>query len=153
MQNRVGIFGIVTTIFGLTLGFSAPAALADPPDNYVGGGVRAEFNDDTAAVIHAKVKVLDLGKFSLSGRPALIIGNSAELRLAATAEGDIAPRLSPYGGGGIAINKDGSGDVDPLLTAGLDIKVIKQLVVQVGGNLIFTNGTDAEVMATVNYAF
>ncbi|MGF1602549.1 MAG: hypothetical protein ACFCU8_11105 [Thermosynechococcaceae cyanobacterium] len=153
MQHQVGFFGTVTIIFGLALGFSAPVALADPPDNYVGGGIRAEFNDDTAAVIHAKVKVLDLGKFSLSGRPALVIGNAAELRLAATAEGDIAPRLSPYGGGGIAINKDGSGDVDPLLTGGLDITVIKQVVIQVGGNLIFSNNTDAELTATVNYAF
>ncbi|MGB7416789.1 MAG: hypothetical protein WA902_21515 [Thermosynechococcaceae cyanobacterium] len=153
MQNRIGFFGTMTTLFSLTLGFSTPAALADPPNNYIGGGVRAEFNDDTAAVIHAKIKVLDLGKFSLSGRPALVIGNSAELRLAATGEADIAPRLSPYGGGGIAINKDGSGDVDPLLTAGLDVTVIKQVVLQVGGNLIFSNGTDAELTATVNYAF
>jgi hypothetical protein len=57
-------------------------------------------------------------------------------------------------GGGIAINTDGNGDTDPLLTTGLDVKVIKKVVIQVGSNFIFkSNDTDAEVTATVNYAF
>jgi hypothetical protein len=154
MQYRVGSYGVIVTLLGLTVGLGSPAAQADPADHYVGAGLRAGLNDDTAAVVNAKVKVLDLGDISLSGRPALVIGNAAELRLAVTGEGDIVPRVSPYLGGGIAINTDGNGDTDPLLTTGLDVKVIKKVVIQVGSNFIFkSNDTDAEVTATVNYAF
>lgn len=154
LRNRGVFYGTVATTLGLLWSFGPPVALADPADYYVGVGVRAGFNDDTAAVISAKATVADFGDFGLSGRSALLFGNETEFRLALTGEGEIAPNWSPFLGGGVAINTDGSGDVDPLITTGLDFQATEQIVIQVGGNLIFkSNDTDAEAIATVNYAF
>lgn len=155
MRHRAGFHGITSAaIFGLALGLYEPSALADPADYFLGAGARAGFNDETAAVINAKVKVADFGEISLSGRPAIFLGSETEFRLALTGEGEIAPNCSPFVGGGLAVNTDGSGNVDPMLSAGVDFQLAKQVVMQVGGNFIFeANDTDTELIATVNYAF
>ncbi|WP_158535088.1 hypothetical protein [Acaryochloris thomasi] len=49
-------------ILSLTCGLGMPAALANSADYYVGAGARAGFNDDTAAVINAKLKIADFGR-------------------------------------------------------------------------------------------
>lgn len=159
MKNQGGLYVTITTILGLTFSLTTPAALAEPADYYpadysVGAGIRAGFNDDVAAVMNAKVKITDLGTISLSGRPAVFFSDEVEFRLAITGEGDVASRWSPFFGGGIAINAEGTEKVDPLLTTGLDFQVAEDIGLQVGGNLIFkSNDTDVEMTATVNYTF
>lgn len=154
MQNRGIFYSTTAIVFGVIFGLGAPVALADPPDYSVGVGIRAGLNDDTAAVINAKVTVADFGEISLSGRPAIFLGNETEFRLSLTGEGEIAPNLSPFFGGGVAINTDGSGDVNPLLTTGFDFQIAEHVAIQVGGNLIFkSSDTDAEAITTVNYTF
>jgi hypothetical protein len=153
-SHRRRFYGTLITLCSLNLAIGAPEALAKPVDNYIGGGVRAGLNDDTTALINAKVKITDLGDVTLSGRPAVLFGDETEFRLAITGEGEIAPDFFPFFGGGVALNTDGTGDTRPLVTAGLDFKVSERFVLQFGGNVIFkSNDTDAELTATVNYSF
>jgi hypothetical protein len=151
MGIRSGLCGAIVAIVGLS---STSAAFAAPAANYIGGGVRAGFNDDVAFIINGKVKVADFGDVSLSGRPTVMFSNDVELRLAVTGEGEVAPNLSPFFGGGVSINTDGAGKAYPLINAGLDYRLADQLVIQVGGNLLFkSSDTDTELTASLNYAF
>ncbi len=155
MQYKLGLWAAAIALSGFSLNTAAfpKTALAEPADNYVGVGARGGFNDDLTAVVGAKIKVADFGEISLSGRPAILIGDETEYRIALTGEGEVSPDFSLFAGGGLAINTDGSDNINPLVTAGLDFEVAEQVVIQVGGNYIFKDGdTDAELIATVNYA-
>jgi hypothetical protein len=152
MQNQNGFYGAIVAI--VSLGLVTPGAFAVPVANYIGGGLRAGLRDDTAAMINGKVKVADFGTVSLSGRPTVMFSDEVEWRLAVTGEAEVAPNLSPFFGGGVALNTDGGGKTYPLLNAGLDYRLADQLVIQVGGNLLFKSGdTDTELTASLNYAF
>lgn len=144
--------GLVVAIGSLSM---TPDAIAAPAANYIGGGVRTGFQDDTLFILNGKFKATDLGPgLSLSGRPTVMFGDEVELRLAVTGEGEVAKNLSPFFGGGLSINTDGGGKVYPLLNAGLDYRLADQLVLQVGGNLLFKSGdTDTELTASLDYAF
>jgi hypothetical protein len=147
-----GLCAAVVAIVGLG---SATGAIAAPAANYIGGGIRTGFQDDTLFLLNGKFKAADLGNIvSLSGRPTVMFGDEVELRLAVTGEGEVAKNLSPFFGGGLSINTDGGGKVYPLLNAGVDYRLADQLVIQVGGNLLFKSGdTDTELTASLGYAF
>lgn len=135
---------------------SAGAALAEAPAHYVGVGVRAGLNDPTAAAINAKVKLTTMGDLSLSVRPELFIGSSVEGRLPLTVEGSLMEGLNPYAGAGLAYNTDGTHAVDPMVTAGLDLGVGHNLVLDLELNVIFqttASDTDTELVGSLNYAF
>jgi hypothetical protein len=151
MGIRTGFWAAVVAIVGL----SSTAAIAAPAANYIGGGLRTGFQDDTLFIINGKFKAADLGNIvSLSGRPTVMFGDEVELRLAVTGEAEVARNLSPFFGGGVSINTDGSGKAYPLLNAGLDYRLGDQMVIQVGGNLLFKSGdTDTELTASLGYAF
>lgn len=154
--DRGGVMKQLLVLLGI--GFAlAPtgAALADPPAYYVGAGVRGGFNDDFAGVINSKAELLELGEeLSLSARPAVIIGDDFELRLPLSVEGEIYESVYPYAGLGVAFNQDGSSEVDPMVTAGVDFAVAERIYVGATGNAIFRNNdTDFELIGTVNYAF
>jgi hypothetical protein len=152
MGIRCGVWAVVVAIASLG---SATGAIAAPAANYIGGGIRTGFQDDTLFVLNGKFKATDLGNtISLSGRPTVMFGDEVELRLAVTGEGEVARNLSPFLGGGLSINTDGGGQVYPLLNAGVDYRLGDQLVIQVGGNLLFKSGdTDTELTASLGYAF
>lgn len=141
----------------VALGISAaPNAQAQqPPDYYVGAGVRAGFNDPTSFVIDSKAKFLEItSDATLSARPSVLFGDDVELRLPVSLDIGLTEGFSPYAGAGIAYNADGSSRVDPLITGGIDIGVARNLVVDVNLNMLFKPGnTDTELTATVNYAF
>jgi hypothetical protein len=152
MGIRSGLCGAIVAIVVLSI---APGAIAAPAANYIGGGVRTGLQDDTVFIINGKFKATDLGpNLSLSGRPTVMFSDGVELRLAVTGEGEVVRNLSPFLGGGVSINTDGSGKVYPLLNAGLDYRLADQLVIQVGGNLLFKSGdTDTELTMSLDYAF
>lgn len=141
----------------VALGISAaPNAQAQqPPDYYVGAGVRAGFNDPTSFVIDSKAKFLEItSDATLSARPSVLFGDDVELRLPVSLDIGLTEGFSPYAGAGIAYNADGSSRVDPLITGGIDIGVARNLVVDVNLNMLFKPGnTDTELTATVNYLF
>jgi hypothetical protein len=154
MSSQSNFNVTIITLCSFTFGIGVPEVLAKPADNYVGVGVRGGFGDDTDAIVNAKFKITDFGGVSLSGRPAVFLGDYTEFRLSLTGEREIAPGWAPFLGGGLATNTDKSGEVNPMLTAGLDVQVSDRFVLQVGGNLIFqSNDTDKELTATVNYLF
>ncbi len=147
---------VIATIFTLCITFATdvPHVLSKPADNYIGVGARGGLNDDTVGVINAKFKIIDLGGVSFSSRPAVFLGDYTELRLSLTGEKEIAPGWSPFLGGGLATNTDRSGELNFMLSAGLDLQVSEKFVLQVGGNYIFqSNDTDAELAVTLNYVF
>lgn len=135
---------------------TASSAKADPPAYYVGGGVRAGLNDSTAAALNSKIQVADLGDFTLSARPGLFVGSEVEGRLPLTVETSLDEVIHPYGGAGLAYNTDGLSTVDPMLTAGVDVAMNQNLVLDLKLNVIFqtsSSDTDAELVGTLNYAF
>lgn len=135
----------------LLLGIAAPAAVAGPLEGYsVGTGVRAGFNDDTSFAIGAKLPITQFkvqgNGLGLSVRPDLIFGDELEVRAAATVEAS-ALKLSPYGGGGLAYNTDNTGDISPMLSAGLEYDLQRNAAIRLGGNYIFQDGdTDTELL-------
>jgi hypothetical protein len=151
----MGIRSVFCAAVVAIVSLSSTAAIAAPAANYIGGGVRTGLQDDTLFILNGKFKAADLGNIvSLSGRPTVMFGDEVELRLAVTGEGEVAKNLSPFFGGGLSINTDGGGKVYPLLNAGVDYRLADQLVIQVGGNLLFKSGdTDTELTASLGYAF
>ena len=126
---------------------------ANEIENYVGIGVRAGLNDETAAVIDTKFQVIPLEENSLSVRPALLIGDEFESRLPISFDLSLDSQFLIFGGGGFAYNFDG-GDFDPMFTGGIDMALSERLILNVEGNYILkSNDTDAEVAASVNWLF
>lgn len=150
---RQNAIGMVTLGLGL---LTAPVAQAQqPPDYYVGAGVRAGFNDPTSFVIDSKAKITDLtDAATLSVRPAALIGSDLELRLPVSVDFAITDRLAPYAGGGVAYNAEGSSRIDPMITGGLDWSIAQNLVLDLNLSMLFKpNNNDTEFTATVNYVF
>lgn len=134
---------------------AAPAQAQQVPDYYVGAGVRAGFNDSTSFVIDSKAKITELGdRTTLSVRPSLVFDNSTELRLPISVDYALDQALYPYAGAGVAYNADGRSAIDPMITAGLDWGITRNVVIDFNASMLFKPGdSDAEITATVNYAF
>lgn len=135
---------------------AAPAAAMQ--DVTASAGMRGGAGDPDAIVIEAKVKLADLGAFTLSTRPALLLGETAnEWRLPVTFElHPYGPGVSFFGGGGLAYGTDGLGNVDAMLSGGVDIRSHKRWIVTLGVNVIWQRAvadTDKEFMATMGYGF
>jgi hypothetical protein len=134
---------------------AAQAQAQQVPDYYVGAGVRAGFNDSTSFVIDSKAKITELGdRTTLSVRPSLVFDSSTELRLPVSIDYALDQALYPYAGAGVAYNVDGRSAIDPMITAGLDWGITRSVVIDFNASMLFKPGdTDAEITATVNYAF
>ena len=147
----------LVVLTALTVGsVTAPAVQAQtPPENYVGVGIRAGFNDPTAFVIDSKVKLTDLADAAtLSVRPAVLFDDGAELRLPISVDFGVSERFYPYAGAGVAYNADGSSRIDPLITGGIDVSITRNLVLDLNLNMLFKpDDTDTEFTATINYVF
>ncbi|MGF1519760.1 MAG: hypothetical protein ACFCVB_18430 [Nodosilinea sp.] len=153
LTPRTIALGVIA--LGVTVSVAPNTQAQQPPDYYVGVGVRTGLNDPTAFVIDSKVKLTDLADAAtLSVRPALLFENSTELRLPISVDFGISDGFYPYAGAGVAFNADGSSRVDPLITGGIDIGIGRNLVVDVNLNMLFKPGNaDTELTATINYAF
>jgi hypothetical protein len=136
-------------------GSSPPAAV---PAYYLGAGIRGGKGDSTAAVIDSKIQLVDLGDVTLSTRPALLMGGyDTEWRLPVTVDGQKNTHgFSLFGGGGLAYNMDDLGEVDAMLTGGMDYALNRRLIVNLTLNFIWQSDIsddDTEFMATLNYGF
>ncbi len=127
------------------------------PDYYLGLGVRPELigNDSTALVIDSKAKIATLGDFTLSTRPSVLFGGGiTETRLPITAEVPLGDSFFPYAGVGFAYNTDGRERIEAMVTGGVDIRVGKNLYVDVNLNVISEDGiadVDADFVFSLNY--
>jgi len=142
----------------------SPIALAEStpalqvPDYYVGVGFRGGKGDATAAVIDSKIKLTNLGDLTLSTRPALLMGGyDTEWRLPFTVEGQKNEHgFAWFGGAGLAYNMDDLGEVDGMLTGGIDKALNRRLVVNLTINFIWQSDIsddDTEFLASINYGF
>lgn len=141
----------------LAVGAIAPTAVyaQQPPDYYVGAGVRTGFSDSTSFVIDSKAKLLEIADgATLSVRPSVLFDSDTELRLPLSVDLGFTERFYPYAGAGIAYNANGSSRVDALVTGGVDIDVARNLVLDLNLSLLFKpDNTDTEFTTTINYAF
>ncbi|MCJ8282324.1 MAG: hypothetical protein MJK14_21455, partial [Rivularia sp. ALOHA_DT_140] len=107
-----------------------------PGDNYIGlGTVLGGDTDFIDAAIISKVKVFNLDSSkSLSVRPSAVFSNGdLDIRIPATVDmtrinrdlGELNGRITPYAGGGVAI--DSGGDTDLMLTAGMDVQLTPRI--------------------------
>ena len=134
----------------------AQEAEAQTPEHLVSVGVRAGAHDPTALAVGGKLQLIRFGRPSLSLRAALLYGEYFEGRAAVTAELRVVPRVLPFLGAGVAYGTDGLGAIDPMLTGGLDIRLIRRVVLQLSVGLIFqlrAEDDDKEAMAALAFAF
>jgi hypothetical protein len=148
--------GTILSHSAVALADSAPAA--DVPAYYVGAGFRGGKGDATAAVIDSKIKLFDLSNTTISTRPALLMGGyDTEWRLPVTVDGRTNSHgFAWFGGGGLAYNMDDLGEVDAMLTGGMDIPLKRHLVASLAINYIWQDAIsddDTEFMASINYGF
>jgi hypothetical protein len=129
---------------------SAIAAATAPPAPPtwiigVGGGARIGVGEPTYGMVYGRVGYTLSEDLAISLRPGYVFGNSDQLG-EANNEGalqlpltlDFAPHstISPYIGLGIATNTDSNGSTDLLLSAGIDIKVTRNISLAAGVNVI-----------------
>lgn len=151
-----GVLGIILS--QATIALAAPTPRAEVSDYYIGAGIRGGQADATAAVIDSKIKLVGLGDFTVSTRPALLFGGyDTEWRLPFTVESHTNSHgVSLFGGGGLAYNMDDLGDTDAMVTGGLDVALARRLIVDLTINYIWQSSIsddDTEFMATLNYGF
>ena len=136
----------------------------------IGGGLRFE-NSANGYLSNPKVfarvgRLLD-PETAISLRPSYIFGNvdpqnnsnnQGVFQLPVTL--DIAPNswLSPYAGAGITTNTDSMGGVNPMFTVGLDVRLLKQLTLNIGANYIVqstndSNYRDLEAYSVIYFRF
>jgi opacity protein-like surface antigen len=134
----------------------------------LGGGVRIGIGNDepTYGMVYGRIG-REIGKdAALSLRPAYIFGNvnsdgssnnQGAFQMPLTL--DIYPNspVSPYAGVGVATNTDSSGNADAMITAGLDINLVKHLSLSLGLNYIFDSSDqdnkDVEAFTVLYYRF
>jgi len=103
---------------------------------------------------------------AISVRPAYVFGNvdfqgnrnnQGTFQLPVTL--DVLPNswLSPFAGVGIATNTDSLGNINALFTAGLDIRLLKHLTLNLGANYIVqpvdSDGRDIEAYSVIYFRF
>jgi|LakMenE01Jun11ns_1017448.scaffolds.fasta_scaffold9868042_1 hypothetical protein len=149
------VFSVITA--ASVLGLNCSTQAQPMPDYYLGLGVRPELigNDSTALVIDSKAKIATLGDFTLSTRPSVLFGGGiTETRLPITAEVPLGDSFFPYAGVGFAYNTDGRERIEAMVTGGVDIRVGKNLYVDVNLNVISEDGiadVDADFVFSLNY--
>ena len=60
-------------------------------------------------------------------------------------------RITPYGGGGVAIDSDG--DADLMLTAGMDVRLTLRITGTAAANVLFLGDTEFDATLGVGYNF
>ena len=133
------------------VGTTTPAGIER---HFAGIGVRAFFRDTTAMVLGARLSLIEGDRFSVAVRPALLLSGVAELRMAVTAGVRLGTRGRVYLGAGAAFNESGSGVLYPMATAGIDVKALGPIVLNLNGNyLLKPYDGDAEASLLVAWQF
>jgi hypothetical protein len=95
----------------------------------------------------------------LSFRPAVFINQDTTINLPLTFDysrrdpADLGFTIAPYFGGGIAISTGQDSRVGPLLTAGVDVPISRELTATAGLNLAFLRNTDLGLFIGIGYNF
>ena len=99
---------------------------------------------------------------ALSARPSVVIGDGTAILIPVTYDFNLQSTgvevqeisaFSPYIGGGLAITTGNNSDVGPMLPAGVDIPVARQLTVNAGVNVGFFDDASVGLAIGVGYNF
>jgi len=109
----------------------------------------------TSFAVISKLGLTDV----ISVRPnVLILSNFVTILVPVTY--DFSPQqpfgdfqLSPYIGGGVAINTGSNSSVGPMITAGVDIPLSSMFTINVAANLAFLNNTNLGILVGIGYNF
>lgn len=156
---RVPVYLTIVCMLSCVAGDAAAEEL-ESPDHYAALGVRAFAHDPTAVVIAGKARLVGLGALSGSVRAALLYGDYFEARLPVTVEGALPLgtwlSVSPFAGVGAAYNTDRVGALDPMVSAGVDVRLPRRVVLSATVNVIWQRtigDTDKEGMGAIGFAF
>lgn len=141
---------LVTTIL-LSVGLATPALASD---DYIGISVRPNVaNDPTNVGVVSKFTIKDFvaAPVSISTRPAVLFGDSTEVRVPLTVDYSKG-NLRPFGGVGVATGVNGD-NASPYVTAGVDVDSTSRVVLGANVNHIFVDNGDTEVMLNLGYKF
>jgi len=137
----------------------------------IGGGIRlskvagVDSGEAFSGVLTGRLAYKLDQDFSLSLRPSYIFGNrdlqgnnnnEGEFQMPLTIDLFHKALISPYLGGGIVTNTDSTGATNPMLTAGVDINITRNLVLGLNVNYIFQNDigdTDKQGMSLLYLRF
>ena len=132
----------------------------------LGGGARIGIGEPTYGMLYGRIGREISKKAALSLRPAYVFGNN-DSEGSSNNQGafqmpltlDLYPNspVSPYAGVGVATNTDSNGNAEAMITAGLDINVVKHLSLSLGLNYIFESSDkdnrDIEAFTVLYYRF
>ena len=148
---------VFTTLCMILLAAALPPAgftqCSDAPLG-VGFGLRAGLRDSTALVLAARVRIACIDPLEFCLRPTLLVAGGVEARASLTAGAPLGNRIRLYGGGGVAYNESGSGRVDPMLSAGVEVTLFRRLGIGLSiGHLLKEEGGDTELTIALLYSF
>ena len=112
--------------------------------------------DGSFAVI-SKIGLLN----NISVRPSAVLGNNTVFLVPVTFDLSILPLdafskalpIAPYLGGGVIIATGDDGDVTPMATAGVDLRLTSQFTATAAVNVGFLDDTDIGLLVGVGYNF
>ncbi|MBD1914946.1 hypothetical protein H6F55_01285 [Phormidium sp. FACHB-322] len=139
------------------LPMAANAQNASTDLNYVGAGVG--ISDDIGLSINSKFTVAD----NISVRPGVITdldfnGDDGETVFLLPVTYDFNAitdngRILPYVGAGLSVSTEGSTQVGPMLTGGVDYRITERIVANGGVNVSFYDNTKVNGSVGLGYAF
>lgn len=141
----------------------APGRATRSGSSYIGIGGNIGFGGDSGLgtgnfAILSKVGITR----NLSIRPAALVGDGLTFLLPATVDFPIAAStdvdnarigFAPFIGGGVAIDTDNDGNVQPLVTAGVDVPITNQFTANASVNVSFPDDTEVGVILGIGYNF
>ncbi|MBV8883500.1 MAG: hypothetical protein JO235_05795 [Chroococcidiopsidaceae cyanobacterium CP_BM_RX_35] len=141
----------------------SPASNTRGGSSYVGIAGNIGFSGgETALGVGSFTLISKVGLLrNISIRPTAVIGDNSVVLIPLTYDFSLqrqnvlskAFRISPYFGGGIAINTGTNSDTGGLLTAGVDVPLTPQLTATAGLNVGFINNTSIGLLIGVGYNF
>jgi len=153
------MFGFVcAALAGSAVAQTAPEPPQQIPDYYAGVGARGLKGDQLAVVVGAKIKLMELEKFTFSTRPALLFGAyDDEWCLPFTIDGRLNSHgFGWFGGVGIAHGMDDLGETDAMVTGGIDLPFKHRWVLNATINYLWQHAiddVDGELLVSINHGF
>jgi hypothetical protein len=143
-------------LFIAVISSSAPAACTQSLGTTLSAliGLRAGFRDAPALVSGLDIHVSPSAALGASLRQAVLIADSLESRTTLTIDLPIGTCIRTYAGIGVAYNESGSGYLDPMVTAGVDLTLLGPLGISMTVNhLSRETGSDTEMIVSVGWWF
>lgn len=118
--------------------------------NYIGVGASIGLeNDEESANIFTKIGLTD----SISIRPSMLIQDELAVDMPITYDITVSDNFSPYLGiGPGVIFKDDDTDINPIATAGVDVKLSRQFIANVNVKTDVTDTDDLAVSVGLGYS-